>query len=122
MKSWHGTLISWAVILLNFGLNASFSTVVAKFEGIVFILHILGFFAVLLPFVLLSEHATAQEVFSTFLNLGDWQTQGLSFSIGIAGTVFAFLGGDGAIHVWILFNSFRSPDDPPSLAYLALDG
>ncbi|KAI0100862.1 amino acid/polyamine transporter I, partial [Nemania sp. FL0031] len=70
-----------------------------KFEGVAFIFHILGFFAVLLPLVLLSEHGTAKDVFDTFLNLGDWQTQGLSFSIGIAGTVFALLGGDGAMHM-----------------------
>ncbi|KAI0866740.1 putative GABA permease [Xylaria cubensis] len=99
MQNWHGTLISWAVILLNYAINTSFNTAFAKFEGFAFVIHILGFFAVLLPLVLLSEHATAEDVFDTFLNLGDWQTQGLSFSIGIAGTVFALLGGDGAMHM-----------------------
>ncbi|GAW26030.1 putative amino acid polyamine transporter I [Rosellinia necatrix] len=99
MQTWHGTLISWGVILLNYTINMSFSAAFAKFEGIAFIFHILGFFAVLLPLVLLGEHATTQDVFATFLNEGHWQTQGLSFSIGIAGTVFSLLGGDGAMHM-----------------------
>ncbi|KAI0151792.1 amino acid transporter [Xylariaceae sp. FL1272] len=99
MQNWHGTLISWAVILLNFAINASFSTVFAKFEGFAFIFHILGFFAVLLPLVLLGGPTDARAVFQTFLNGGGWQTQGLSLSIGISGTVFALLGGDGAIHM-----------------------
>ncbi|KAJ8131747.1 hypothetical protein O1611_g1876 [Lasiodiplodia mahajangana] len=99
MQNWHGTFISWGVILLNFIINTSFNTAFAKLEGFAFIFHILGFFAVLLPLVVLSEHGTAKDVFDTFLNLGDWQTQGLSFSIGIAGTVFALLGGDGAMHM-----------------------
>ncbi|KAI1108960.1 putative GABA permease [Nemania sp. NC0429] len=99
MQNWHGTLISWAVVLLNYAINISFSTAFARFEGIAFFIHILGFFAVLLPLVLLGKHATAAEVFDTFLNLGEWQTQGLSFSIGVTGTIFALLAGDGAMHM-----------------------
>ncbi|KAI2627543.1 amino acid transporter [Hypoxylon sp. NC1633] len=99
MQNWHGTLILWAVLLLNCALNLSFSSVFAKFEAVAFILHIVGFFAILLPLVIMGEHKSSEEVFGTFLNLGGWQTQGLSFCIGILGTAFAFLGGDGAIHM-----------------------
>jgi hypothetical protein len=31
--------------------------------------------------------------------MGGWDSQGLSFCIGIMGTVFSFVGGDGPIHV-----------------------
>ncbi|KAI1370332.1 putative GABA permease [Hypoxylon crocopeplum] len=99
MKNWHGTLLFWAVVLLSYVINTAMGSLLARFEGFVLILHLVGFFAVLLPLVLLSEHGTATDVFDTFLNLGDWQTQGLSFCIGIVGSIFAFLGGDGAIHM-----------------------
>ncbi|KAI1429104.1 amino acid transporter-like protein [Xylaria sp. FL1777] len=99
MKNWHGTLLFWGVVLFGYTINAAIGVLLARFEGFVLILHILGFFAVIFPLALLSEHKTPADVFNTFLNLGDWQTQGLSFSIGIMGNVFAFLGGDGAIHM-----------------------
>ncbi|KAI0433806.1 putative GABA permease [Xylaria sp. FL1042] len=99
MKPWHSTLLFWAVILISFIINSAVSTTLAKFEGIVLILHILGFFAVLLPVVLLGTPGTSTSVFTSWLDLGGWQTQGLSFSIGILGNVFAFLGADGAIHM-----------------------
>ncbi|KAI1777982.1 putative GABA permease [Hypoxylon cercidicola] len=98
-KNWHGTLLFWAVVLLSYVINTSVGTLLAKFEGFVLVIHILGFFAVIFPLVVLSEHGTATDVFDTFLNLEDWQTQGLSFCIGILGNVFAFLGADGAIHM-----------------------
>lgn len=99
MKNWHGTLLFWGVVLVSYGINTAVGSLLAKFEGLVLVLHILGFFAVVLPLSLLSPHGTAKDVFNTWVNSGLWQTQGLSFSIGIIGNVFAFLGGDGAIHV-----------------------
>ncbi|KAI1813828.1 putative GABA permease [Poronia punctata] len=99
MKSWHGTLLFWAVVLFSYGINTAVGGLLAKFEGLVLVLHILGFFAVILPIALLSPHGSAKDVFDTWVNAGMWQTQGLSFGVGIIGNVFAFLGGDGAIHM-----------------------
>ncbi|KAI1363248.1 putative GABA permease [Xylaria arbuscula] len=99
MKNWHGTLLFWAVVVVSYGINTAVGSLLAKFEGLVLVLHILGFFAVILPLTLLSPHGSAKDVFDTWVNSGLWQTQGLSFSIGIIGNVFAFLGGDGAIHM-----------------------
>lgn len=99
MQIWHGTLLSWAVALLSFTLNASIGSVLAKFEIVFLFLHILGFFAVLIPIVVLGNHVSAKDFFGTFLNVGGWQTQGLYFSIGISGCVFAFLGSDAAVRV-----------------------
>ncbi|KAI1124190.1 putative GABA permease [Nemania abortiva] len=99
MKNWHGTLLLWAVVLIAYGINTAAGPLLAKFEGFVLILHLLGFFAVILPLTLLSPHASAKDVFDTWMNAGLWQTQALSFSVGILGNVFAFLGGDCAIHM-----------------------
>jgi hypothetical protein len=99
MTNWHGTLLFWGVVLLGYVINTAIGSLLAKFEGFILVLHILGFFAVVFPLALLSQHVTAADVFDTFLNMGGWQTQGVSFSVGIMGLVFAFLGGDGAIHV-----------------------
>ena len=63
-----------------------------KFEGFILILHILGFFATIFPLAILGPHQSASEVFETFLNTGNWPTQGLSFMIGIIGSVYCFTG------------------------------
>ncbi|GAW17226.1 hypothetical protein ANO14919_066800 [Xylariales sp. No.14919] len=99
IQNWHGTLLFWAVLLLGYAINTALSSLLARFEGLVLVFHILGFFAVIFPLVFLSEHSTSQAVWNNWLNLGDWPTQGLSFSIGILGNVFAFVGGDGAVHM-----------------------
>ena len=63
-----------------------------KIESALFILYILGFFGVLIPLVWLAPHGSAQDVFTTFINGGNWPTQGLSFFVGLSGNAFAFLG------------------------------
>jgi len=63
------------------------------------VLHILGFAGILIPLVYKAPHSSASDVFTVFLDEGGWQTQGLSFFIGLIGPVFAFGGADGAIHM-----------------------
>ncbi|KAK3687733.1 amino acid transporter-like protein [Podospora appendiculata] len=100
MQNWHGTLLYWGVVLWAYIINTALTSLLAKFEGMVLVLHILGFFSILFPLVLLTpEHATTDDVFNTFLNMGEWPTMGLSFCVGITGHLFAFLGADGAIHL-----------------------
>ena len=70
-----------------------------KFEGFILVLHVLGFFAILIPLTYMSEHVSAKEVFATWVNNGDWSSQGVSTLVGLTGAVFAFAGGDAAVHV-----------------------
>ncbi|KAI0466805.1 amino acid/polyamine transporter I [Xylaria cf. heliscus] len=99
MENWHGTLLFWAVILFSSSINTFISSVLAKFEFVALIIHILGFFAVILSITLIGQPSNPDAVWDTWLNLGGWPTQGLSFSIGIIGNVVAFVGADGAIHM-----------------------
>jgi amino acid transporter len=98
-QNWHVTLLYWAIIGFCVFINIAAGWLLPKFEGALLVLHILGFFAILIPLLVLGPQGNAKEIFTTFINLGGWQTQGLSFCIGIMGSVFAFVGGDGPIHV-----------------------
>ena len=91
-KGWQGTLLLWAVILVAVAVNTVVVSALPKIEALILIIHILGFFAILIPLVYLSEPVPAPQVFTVFLNLGNWETQGLSFFIGLAGLAFSFLG------------------------------
>lgn len=113
MQNWHGTLLLWAIVLFCYGINTAFGSLLAKFEGVVLVLHICGFFAILFPLIFVGEHSDSETVFDNFLNLGGWQTQGLSFCIGLIGNAFAFLGSDGVIHVRTPYEAASSTANSP---------
>ncbi|OTB01478.1 hypothetical protein M426DRAFT_64013 [Hypoxylon sp. CI-4A] len=96
---WQITLLLWASIAFAVFFNTVIGSILPKVEGVVLIIHVLGFFAILVPLVYLSPHNSAQQVFTVFLNEGGWQTQGLSFMIGMIAPVFNFLGADSAVHM-----------------------
>lgn len=73
-------------------INIAAGWLLPKFEGALLVLHIVGFFAVLIPLLTLGPKGDTHEVFTTFTNSGGWKTQGLSFCIGIMGSVFSFIG------------------------------
>jgi choline transport protein len=105
---WQGTLLFWAIFLFAVFINTLVSSALPKFEGLILILHVLGFFAILIPLVVLGPHADAKDVFGTWVNNGGWQTQGISFMVGMMGNAFAFVGTDAAFHVSV-FPSFFYP-------------
>lgn len=92
-ERWHGTMLFWAVLLVAIFINTVVSSMLPKIEGLILILHVLGFFAVLIPLVYMAPHGSASDVFTLFLNEGNWRTQGLSFFVGLLGSAFSFLGG-----------------------------
>ena len=98
-KPWQSVLSYWAVILFAVIINTIVSSWLPRFEAIILVLHVLGFFGILFPLIILGPHAPASEVFQNFINGGDWPTNGLSFFVGLLGNVFAFFGADGAIHM-----------------------
>ena len=89
---WHTVLLFWASTVFTIFMNTVFGNLLPKFETAILIIHIFGFFAILLPLAILGPHQDVSEVFQSFLNKGDWPTQGLSFMIGILGTVYNFTG------------------------------
>jgi choline transport protein len=91
-KPYQGTLLFWAAILFAVFINTAVSKALPKVEGLMLVFHVAGFFGLLIPLVYLAPHSDSSTVFTMFLNEGEWQTQGLSFMIGLIGPVFNFLG------------------------------
>ncbi|KAL2859962.1 amino acid/polyamine transporter I [Aspergillus lucknowensis] len=92
-------LLYWAYIMFATTVNIGAGSLLPKFEGIVLILHVVGFIVFLVPLAYLGDHASAKDVFTTFRNGGDWPSMGLSFFVGMLGATFAFTGCDAAIHM-----------------------
>ena len=89
----------WAAIAFALFINILASTFLPKIEGFVLLLYFAGFFAVLLPLAILGEHQDPHQVFSQWMNQGEFSTQGTSFMVGLIGAYLLFAGADGAIHV-----------------------
>lgn len=99
-KAWEGTLIIWAVLTFSIVFNTFFASKLPLLEGIVLVLHILGFFAILIPLWVLGDMSTpASKVFFTFQDGGSWGSQGLSCLVGMLSPVFSFIGPDSATHM-----------------------
>ncbi|EDN97926.1 hypothetical protein SS1G_12781 [Sclerotinia sclerotiorum 1980 UF-70] len=66
-KPWQSMLFLWAILAFAVVINTVASKTLAHFEGVILVLHVLGFFAVLIPLVYLSPHGNT-SLFTTFVN------------------------------------------------------
>lgn len=97
---WHGTLLFWAIIVIAIFINTVTSNTLPKIETFILVFHVVGFFALLIPVVHLAPNkASAHDVFTQFSNGGAWPSQGLSFFVGLVGSVYAMFGCDSAVHM-----------------------
>ncbi|KAJ5057878.1 amino acid/polyamine transporter I [Bipolaris maydis] len=99
-EGWHGTLLLWALLLLCVFINVFLSGALPTIEVLVLIVHILGFFGILIPLVYLTPaHNSAKDIFSKFHNEGAWSTHTLAFFVGLQGNALAFVGTDSVVHM-----------------------
>ncbi|KAG2162089.1 hypothetical protein VTO58DRAFT_109485 [Aureobasidium pullulans] len=96
---WHGTLIMWAALGIVILVNTIAARFLPKIEGMILILHTLGFFAILIPMVYLSDHNSASTVFTDFENSAGWNSNGLAFFVGLISNTLPFIGYDGPAHM-----------------------
>ena len=90
----------WAVLTFSIIFNTFFVSKLPIVEGAVLILHIVGFFAILVPlWVLADMPKPASEVFFSFTDGGEWGNMGLSCLVGMLSPVFSFIGPDSATHM-----------------------
>ncbi|KAB8214836.1 amino acid permease-domain-containing protein [Aspergillus novoparasiticus] len=76
-KYYNGTLILWACVLVALAVNMIGGKLLPRLENLVF----------------------AKEVCTTWTNEGSRSSNGIVFFIGVRGSVFAFTGGEPAVHM-----------------------
>lgn len=79
--------------------NTFFAKKLPLIEGIILIIHIFGFFGILIPLWALSPRQSASAVFTGFTNAYEWNSQGLGCLVGIIGPMYSLLGPDSAVHM-----------------------
>ncbi|KAL6714501.1 hypothetical protein ACLMJK_007926 [Lecanora helva] len=98
-QRWQGTLLLYAIILFGGTFNTLLIRQLPSLEGLILIIHICGFFGIIIPLVCTASHGSAKDVFTHFVNSGEWSSQGLAFFVGIPTGVYSFLGADSACHM-----------------------
>ncbi|PHH90203.1 hypothetical protein CDD83_4247 [Cordyceps sp. RAO-2017] len=98
-ENWHAVMLLWLVILIVLVMNTVISSMLPKIEGVVLILHIVGFFAVLITLFTFGQRQDAASVFVEFNNGGNWSSQALSVFVGLAGCAYSFAGVDCSFHM-----------------------
>jgi choline transport protein len=103
--AWHATLMIIAVACVAILFNTFFAKKLPLIEGIILIIHIFGFFGILIPLWALSPRQSARTVFTEFTNANAWPSQGLACLVGIIGPMYSLLGADSAVHMCTLFTT-----------------
>lgn len=98
-QQWHGTLLVIAITAFCILFNTVLAKRLPMVEGLVLCIHILGFAGVLIPLWVLAPLNSPSQVFTEFLNLGGWDTKGLSFFVGLLAPVYTLIGADSAVHM-----------------------
>ena len=91
-QGWQAMLLMWGYLALAVLINTVLGALLPVIELLFLTLHIVGFFAVLIPLVNLAPHGNAHDVFTLFNNGGNWNTMTLSFFVGLQGNAAAMLG------------------------------
>jgi amino acid transporter len=98
-QRWHGSLIVIAIASLAIIFNTVLARKLPLVEGTVLILHICGFFAILIVMWVLAPRSKASDVFGSFQDNAGWGNVGLSCLVGQLAPIFGLLGSDSATHM-----------------------
>ncbi|KAH8810578.1 amino acid/polyamine transporter I [Xylogone sp. PMI_703] len=96
--NWHGTLLTIAVIAFSIAFNTVLATRLPLIEGTILILHLAGFFAIIIPLWIMAPRAHPL-VLLEFSNNGGWSNTGLSAMIGLISPMSVLIGYDCSVHM-----------------------
>lgn len=97
--AWQVTLLMFAFTFLIVAFNIWGAHHLPLAEGIILFAHIFGFFAFLIIFWVMADHAPAEKVFTEFYDGGEWGSNGLSTLIGLTSAIWCFIGPDAGAHM-----------------------
>lgn len=97
-ERWHGTLFVIAIIVFALFFNTLLASRLNLVEGAILVVHVFGFFCMLVPLWVLSPRTPSSIVWTQFHD-GGWNNTGLSTLIGLITSVLPLLGADASGNV-----------------------
>jgi energy-coupling factor transporter transmembrane protein EcfT len=98
-EPWHGTLLVFAVSAFNVVFNTFLVKKLPLIEAIILVVHICGFFAILVVLWVTGPIGDAHATFTTFNDYGGWNNLGLATLSGLVAVILPLLGADAAVHM-----------------------
>ncbi|KAJ5627819.1 hypothetical protein N7490_010047 [Penicillium lividum] len=98
-QRWHGTLLVGAITLFTIIFNTLLAKRLPFVEVLIFILHVCGLFAIIIPLWVLGPRRSAKQVFTEFNNGGGWDSAGTATLVGFSTTITALIGYDFSVHM-----------------------
>jgi choline transport protein len=99
LKAWHGSMLIWSVLAICLMFNNFFSKSLSLVEGVIVVLHILGFFAVVRPLWVMSDRSHSSAVFTSFEDNMMWGNLQLAVIIGLTRASSTFVGVEAGAHM-----------------------
>jgi amino acid transporter len=97
-ENYHGTLLTIAVVCFAIIFNTALASRLPMLEGMALVLHLAGFFAVIIPLWVMGTHSSPR-VLLEFSNNGGWSSVGLSAMIGLTSPMSVLTGNDCSVHM-----------------------
>lgn len=91
-ERWHVTLVFFAIVVVALFVTTYLGGLFPKFEAMVLVLYVVSFFVVLIILVYLSPKSDSADVFQSFMNGGDYSSNGEAFLVGSEFVMFGFIG------------------------------
>ncbi|KAK6376338.1 hypothetical protein LTS17_006933 [Exophiala oligosperma] len=98
-KRWHGTLLSMSTTVFCISFNTIFASRLPIIEGMILILHVVGWFAIVITLWVMAPRADAHTALLEFTNNGGWSSDGLSAMIGLLAPMAVLIGYDCSVHM-----------------------
>lgn len=91
-EPWHDTLFTIAIVVVATLVNIFLAKHLPWLEGIILVLHILGFISVVVPLWVLGPTNSPKRVFTEFNDGGGWGSVGTACIIGQIACITSFMG------------------------------
>ncbi|KAK1036395.1 hypothetical protein LTR74_018855, partial [Friedmanniomyces endolithicus] len=98
-QPWHGTLLTWAVVVFGFFFNTVLAPRLPAVEVIFFVLHIVGWFGIFITLLVMGPRNDASNTFEVFYDNAGWNSVGLATVITMANSVGPFVGYESPVHM-----------------------
>ena len=96
---WQGTLFVFSMVLVLFVANIWGAKSLPLLQNVLLIVHVFGFFAIIIVLWALAPRHEAKVVFTEFYNGGGWKTVGLSLMVGQISAIYGSLCSDATAHM-----------------------
>jgi choline transport protein len=91
-ERWHATLIMWAVVLIAYIQNLWGIRLLPMLEVFAGFMHVFTFLAVFLVMLIMGRNASAEFVFTGFINQTGWESNGVAWFIGLLPAIWTLVG------------------------------